>query len=111
MARTLSDKISRQKYNDTHYDQILLRVKKGKRDEYKQSAAQLGLGLMEMMRLATEEFIRTHAGEKFVMATTPESPQEKISDDDKRLLELFAKLPKNTRAKFVSLLEDFAGDD
>ena len=110
MARTLGEKISRQKYNDKHYDQILLRVQKGKRDEYKQSAANFGLGFMQMMRLAIEEFIRTHAGEKFVAATTNESPNENLSDEEKHLLELFARLPKNTRTKFVSLLEDFAGN-
>ena len=35
MARTEGEKISRIKYESKAYDQILLKVKKGKRDEYK----------------------------------------------------------------------------
>lgn len=60
MARTEGQKISRQTYNDTHYDQILIRVKKGKRDEYKQAAAERGIGFMEMFRVSVEEFIQNH---------------------------------------------------
>ena len=106
MARTEGEKISRQKYESKAYDQILLKVKKGKRDEYKQAAAEMELGQMEMIRLAIEEFLNRHKGEIFTSSTSPKL--ESISAADKRLIESFGKCPDNVKPTLKKLIEQLA---
>ena len=60
MAKTQAQKLAQDKYNAKAYDQILVRVKKGKRDEWKQAAELLGIGYVEMIRQATDEYIANH---------------------------------------------------
>ena len=60
MAVSKAQKLAQQKYNQKTYDQIIIRVKKGLRDEYKLAADMRGLGLMEMIRLAIAEYIQNH---------------------------------------------------
>ena len=60
MARKKGQNISQQRYNDQNYDQILFRVKKGKKAEYKQAAEDRGIGLMELARRGIEEYIENH---------------------------------------------------
>lgn len=52
--------IAQQKYNSKNLDSITFRVKKGKKEEYKEAADTRGLGFMEMIRLAIEEYIANH---------------------------------------------------
>lgn len=52
--------IAQQKYNEKNLDSITFKVKKGKKNEYKEAASAMGLGFMEMMRLAIEEYIQNH---------------------------------------------------
>ena len=60
MARTDAQRRAQQNYNAKAYDQMTIRVKKGKRDEYKKEAELRGLGLMEFFRQAAEEYIANH---------------------------------------------------
>lgn len=48
-------------YKKANYDQILIRVKKGKQADYREAAAALGLGQMELFRQAVDEFIARHS--------------------------------------------------
>ena len=52
--------IAQQKYNSKNLDSVTFRVKKGKKEEYKEAAEVRGLGFMEMIRLAIEEYIANH---------------------------------------------------
>ena len=52
--------IAQQKYNSKNLDSITFRVKKGKKEEYKAAADARGIGFMEMIRLAIEEYITNH---------------------------------------------------
>ena len=60
MARTDAQRLAQQTYNTKAYDQILIRVKKGKKDEYKKEGELRGLGLMELFRTSVEEYIANH---------------------------------------------------
>ena len=60
MARSESQKIAEQRYRDKNCDQFLIRVKKGKKEEYKQAAEVRGIGLMELARRGIEEYIENH---------------------------------------------------
>ena len=91
-------------YKKENYDQILVRVKKGKREEYRTAAEGLGLGQMELFRAAVEEFIKNHAGEKF----PPEVKPESISAADRRLLESFGKCPEHVKPTLKKLIEQIA---
>lgn len=60
MGRTKAQRLAQQNYNNRAYDQILIRVKKGKREEYRKEGELRGLGLMELFRVAVEEYIANH---------------------------------------------------
>ena len=60
MAVSEAQKLAQARYNAKTYDQVLVRVKKGKRDEYRKEAELRGLGLMEFFRQAAEEYIANH---------------------------------------------------
>ena len=60
MPRTEAQKLARANYDAKAYDQILVRVKKGKREEWKQAAEMRGIGYVEMIRQATDEYIQNH---------------------------------------------------
>lgn len=61
MSASKAQKLAQQKYNQKAYDQIIVRVKKGIRDEYKSAAEARGLGFMEMIRRAIDEYIQNHS--------------------------------------------------
>lgn len=61
MAVSKAQRLAQQKYNDKNYDRVAILIKKGKRDEYKEAAAQRGLGYAEMIRRAIDEYIANHA--------------------------------------------------
>lgn len=97
MPKSNAQKLAQQKYDQKSYDQILVKVKKGKREEYKQSADELGLGQMELFRLAVEEYISNHAGE----VMTPQPKLEPLSAADKQLIDEFARLPVDVQKCFL----------
>lgn len=105
MSRTEGQKISRQKYESKAYDQILIKVRKGKREEYKDAAKRLGLGQMELFRAAVEEYIRNHAGDIAVPAARQ---VETISAEERRLIKSFASLPDNVKPTIKKLVEQLA---
>ena len=49
-----------QRYMDKTYDRIAIRVKKGKRDEWKKAAADLGLSLAGLVVAGVDEYIERH---------------------------------------------------
>ena len=88
----------------TTRDLLAVEILKGKRDVYKQAAAELGLSLSMLVQTSVEEFIRNHAGEEFI----PNREDEKLSAEERRLIVAFDSLPKDTRTIVLKLVEDFA---
>ena len=98
-------------YKKARYDSILFRVKKGKADEYRQSAQDLGIGFWELIQSAVEEFIANHAGGDFLPIVKPASiapPIEKLTSQEKTLLTEFNRLPPSTQKIIVKLIRDLA---
>lgn len=60
MATSKAQKLATANYRNKTYDNILFRVKKGKRDEYKQAAAIRNIGFHEMIRNSIDEYIQNH---------------------------------------------------
>ena len=104
-------------YKKNNYDSILFRVKKGKKAEYQQAASELGLGKMELMRVAVEEYIAHRRDEKSVGSRdadlspvdtnnapiTCKQPEQNLSTEQKQLIEEFNKLPVETQKAFLKL--------
>ena len=88
-------------YKKENYDQILIRVKKGKREEYRLAAEEMGLGQMELFRRGVEEYIANHGGEIPASSSKPES----ISVADKRLVEEFNQLPVDAQKSLMKFLK------
>ena len=98
-------RLSIKKYQQEKCDRLTIDVPKGKRNAYKLIAAELGLSLSLLVQNGVENYAVNH-GCKEVVPEKPASVQP--SAEEKRLLQNLASLPKSTRAKFVSLLEEVA---
>ena len=60
MLKVNSHTAAKNKYNYKTYDQIIIRVKKGLRDEYKQVAESCGLSLTKLITTAIDEYAENH---------------------------------------------------
>jgi len=95
-----------QEYKNANYDRLAIWIKKGKRDEYKQAAAQQGMSLAAFLTRAADLLVQ-YGVEDFAnhAATDAESPAqvaaEKLSADERRLVEEFAKLPADAQKHFL----------
>ena len=85
-----------QDYKNMNYDRLAIWVKKGSRDDYKKSAAELGLSLAMLVQNGVEEYIKNHAGEMPLSTPKPE-----LTSEQKRLVEEFNQLPLNAQKHFL----------
>ena len=111
MAMSTARRLANEKYLKEKCDRIGVDIPKGKRDAYKLVAAELGISLASLVQVGVEEYARTHAGEKFSVpadVTAKSVPEKKLTASERRLVETFGRLPKETRAKFAGLLDDYA---
>ena len=77
------------------YDTVVFRVKKGKADEYRQVAQDLGLGFWDFLRNGVEEYITNCTGKE---ASTS------LSATEKTLVEEFRQLPADVQKQVVKLI-------
>lgn len=90
------------------YDNVLFRVQKGKAEDYRQAARDLGIGFWELIQSGVEEFIARHPGGEFqalAVKTAKDVPEQKLTTEQKRLVEEFNKLPVDTQKIVVKLLK------
>ena len=99
--------LANKKYRTKTYDTIGFDVPKGKREEYKEKAASLGLSLAKFLTTAADAYGASHAGEVVIPATS-KAGGEKVSAEERRLLDAAAKFPSDTRKLFLKLVEDLA---
>lgn len=78
MATSEAQKRANQKYKTKNIDFIAFETRKGKKAEYKAAAAELGLGQMEMIRLAIDEFILSHPLPIFAPTLPPKPPKNHL---------------------------------
>lgn len=115
MSVSIPKRISIAKYQQEKCDRITMDIPKGKRDAYKQIAAEMGLSLSMLVQNGVEGYARNYEG--VVIPATANVAAEKISADERRLLDAAAKFPTDTRKLFLKLVEDLAakleskGDD
>lgn len=103
-------------YRAKAYDVISTSVKKGKRDEYNAAAKELKLSLAQLIQNGVEEYIQRHGVEGYalvqagegVMPAVAKPESEKLSAEERRLLDAAAKFPNDTRKLFLKLVEDLA---
>ena len=48
------------RYREKAIDRVVVEVRKGMKDSYKQSAEMRGIGLMELFRRGADEYIQNH---------------------------------------------------
>ena len=58
--KTDSQRLAQAKYNAENYDRVAILVKKGKRDEWKQAAAERNIAYAELIRRGADEYIQNH---------------------------------------------------
>ena len=112
MAISDAQRLAVKIYRSEKRDQISVDVPKGKRDAYKQIAAELNISLASLIQVGVEEYARTHAGEDFSAAnqvaagvSTDEKPGETLSREEKKLLEDFRQMPANLQKHVRGLIQ------
>ena len=94
-----------QEYKKANYDQFIFRAKKGKKEEYRQAAEDFGLGLTEMFRLAVETFIAERSLYDLPVKPAPKTPpEEKLSSEERKLLDEFSKLPPDVQKSIAKMI-------
>lgn len=94
-------------YKKSRYDRVAFLSPKGKGAEYKQAANDFGLGLSEMIRLAVETYIADRSLHDLpVKPVKPapmakEPPAEKLTSQEKTLLDEFNRLPVDVQKAFL----------
>lgn len=110
MATSESQKKAIKKYKEKNIELVAFETRKGKSAEYTQAAINLGLGKMEMIRLAVEEFIQRHLNEFApVVKPAPMTPQptaEKLSTQERTLLDEFNQLPVDAQKSLIRFLKN-----
>lgn len=103
----VSDKrrISIRNYRQEKRDQLAVDVPKGKRDAYKQIAAELGISLSMLIQTAVETYGgKNHAGEDFKPASVVDT-QPKLSQAEQKLISDFNRLPVDTQKAIAKLIQ------
>ena len=70
-------------------------------------AAELGLSLSMLIQNSVETFAQNHSGEEFQTSTLKTSehvPEQKLTPEQKKLVEEFSKLPVDTQKAFMKIL-------
>ena len=98
-----SKRISIKKYQQEKRDRLTVDVPKGKRDEYKAKAGQLGLSLSMLIQNGVEAY-----GENSGEVITP-TQGEKLTSDQKRLLDEFGKMPVEVQKQTLKLIREING--
>ena len=91
-------------YKKNKYDRLAFLSPKGKGKEYRQAADDFGLGLSEMIRIAVETYIADRSLHDLPVKPAPmakESPSEKLSTQEKTLLDEFNRLPVDVQKAFL----------
>ena len=95
-----------QDYKNLNYDRLAIWIKKGSRDNYKQSAAKFGISLAMLVQNGVEEYIRNHGGE--VVVPTARQETETISAEERRLIQAFGNCPDNMKPTLRKLIDQLA---
>ena len=96
------------RYRQEKRDQLAVDIPKGKRDAYKRIAAELNLSLSQLIQNGVEGYALVHAGEGVIPAVPTVEPTEKLTADERRLVQAASKVPDDTRKLFLKLVEDLA---
>ena len=97
-----AQKLSIQKYRQEKRDQLAVDVPKGKRDAYKAIAAELGLSLSMLIQRSVESYAGLQSVESLKPAPmTKEPTAEKLSAQERTLLDEFNRLPVDVQKAFL----------
>ena len=114
MSVSSAKRLSIAKYQQEKCDRITMDVPKGKRDAYKQIAAELNISLSQLVQNGVEGYARNYEGGEIVIPATAEVATERISAEERRLVEEFGKLPADARKlllKFITSINEQSTTD
>lgn len=112
MSISAAKRAAQKKRRETKIELVAFEVKKGMSEQYTQWAAAMGVGKMEMIRRAIEEYIANHGGEH--VAPVKSAPIGTVlTAEQKKILEAVDSLPESSRKallKFLQTLVDAKSD-
>ena len=88
------------------YDRLTVQIPKSNRDAYKMQAAELLLSFLTPTQTDLKASKVSRSDESAVVKLTAE--EKRLLREKERLLKAFTKLPKESRAVVLKLVEDFA---
>ena len=97
MASSAAQKLAKEKYRQEKRDLLAVEIPKGKRDEYKAKAAELGLSLSMLIQHSVESYGESSAGN--VPASSELTTEQKIFVDE------FSKLPADVQKNFLKVFK------
>ena len=94
-----------QEYKDNHYDRLAVWIPKGRRDEFKAKAAELGISLAQLIQRAVESYggELNHTQTAQIVDASP-----RLTGDEKKLIDAFNNLSpeaQKTLLKFLDALQ------
>lgn len=99
MAISQAQRIAKAKYQQEKRTLIAAEVSKIKGEEYRAKAASLGLSLSALIQQGIESYEANHTGEDF----KPALATNKLSADEKALIDLFRELPADVSKSFLKV--------
>ena len=111
MAKTSKPQLlAAAKYRQENCDQLAVDIPKGKKALYKQAAAEMGLSLTALIQNGVEGFVNERCEgffqrENFSPITQNVASTEKLSANEKRLVEEFNQLPVETQKALLKLVK------
>ena len=102
MAVSIAQQLAKDKYRKEKRDQMTVEIPKGKREVYKQIAADLGISLALLVQFSVEDYGRNHGSENALSIGAEES--ERFSAADRKLVEEFNQLPADTQKAITKLI-------
>ena len=99
MSISNTKRIGIKKYQQEKCDRITADIPKGKREEFKEKAARLGLSLSMLIQHSVESY-----GEGCEVVTI-QNPENQLSTDEKKLLDEVSQLPPDAQRLLVKFLQ------
>lgn len=107
MSTSAAHKLANARYRQNKRKTIATDVPKEKGEQYQAFASRFGLSMSLLVQRGVEEFIQRHASEVNLPEQTAPitTPEEKISDRDKKFLNAVNQLPADAQKSLLKFLQ------
>ena len=99
-----AQRMASEKYRQEKLDRVTITVPKGKREAYKQLAAEMGISMVKLFQYGVEGLAQNYE-EKIII----HSQGDKLNAEQRQLIDTVDKLTPKARKQLIKFLETLAG--